>query len=249
VGDRADLIEVDSLDAFNVQRTWIEGELVAERGTTRLPPTAPTAVNKFVPQVIHPQALHVKATGTQLQVIEAIDGQLVTGRLQVQPKIVDDLVESDTTRDILKLVVVNRYAPAAPAVAFISGMGLARGAMASSVAHDSHNVIAVGVADDDVAAAVNLVMESGGGLAVASRAEQISEVLPLPIAGLMATGSCQEVGAAYQKLDAQVKQLGSGLRAPFMTLSFMALLVIPALKLSDLGLFDGAKFEFTPVLE
>lgn len=248
VGDPADFIEVDSLSEFHVLRTWIDGELVAERGKTLIPQTRPRAVNKFVPNEIHPQALHVPATGTQLKVIQAVDGQLVTGRLDVQPHIVDGLVESDPSRDILKLVVVNRYEPAAPAVAFIMGIGIDRGAMASSVAHDSHNVIAVGVADGDVAAAVNLVMESGGGLSVASRADEISEVLPLPVAGLMATGSCHDVAAAYQKLDAHVKQLGSQLRAPFMTLSFMALLVIPELKLSDRGLFDGGKFEFVELL-
>jgi adenine deaminase len=249
VGDPADFIEIDSLDGFHVLRTWIDGALVADGGEANIPRSTPTAVNKFVPNEIHPQALHVPATGTRLKVIQAEDGQLVTGRLDVQPHIVDGLVESDPSRDILKLVVVNRYEPAAPAVAFILSVGLDRGAMASSVAHDSHNVIAVGVADDDIAAAVNLVMQSGGGLAVASRADEISQVLPLPVAGLMATGSCHEVAEAYKKLDAQVKHLGSKLRAPFMTLSFMALLVIPALKLSDRGLFDGGKFEFVELLE
>jgi adenine deaminase len=148
----------------------------------------------------------------------------------------------------LKLVVVNRYQKAAPAVAFIKNFQLKRGAMASSVAHDSHNVIAVGVDDADIVAAVNLVMDAGGGLSAACAADGVKEVLPLPVAGLMATGSCAEVGAAYGKLDKLVKAWGSPLRAPYMTLSFMALLVIPALKLSDRGLFDGGKFEFTPLV-
>ena len=150
---------------------------------------------------------------------------------------------------MLKLVVVNRYQKAPPAVAFIKNFGLVRGAMASSVGHDSHNVIAVGVSDQDIAAAINLVMEAGGGLSAACAADAVADVQPLPVAGLMATGTCQEVGETYGKLDKQVKAWGSHLRAPYMTLSFMALLVIPALKLSDLGLFDGAKFEFTPLVQ
>jgi adenine deaminase len=120
--------------------------------------------------------------------------------------------------------------------------------MASSVAHDSHNVIAVGVSDEDIVSAVNLVMEASGGLSAACVAQKVSEMLPLPVAGLMATGTCEDVGAAYGKLDKLVKAWGSTLRSPYMTLSFMALLVIPALKLSDRGLFDGSKFEFTPLV-
>jgi adenine deaminase len=150
--------------------------------------------------------------------------------------------------DVLKLVVMNRYYKAPPAVAYIKNFGLQRGAMASSVAHDSHNVIAVGVGDEDIAAAVNLVMEAGGGLSAACAADRVNAVLPLPVAGLMATGTCEEVGAGYEQLDKLVKAWGSQLRSPYMTLSFMALLVIPALKLSDRGLFDGGKFEFTPLV-
>jgi adenine deaminase len=142
---------------------------------------------------------------------------------------------------------VNRYSTSPPAIAFVKNFGLHTGAMASSVAHDSHNVIAVGVTDDDLAAAVNAVMNAGGGLAAVSHRSGDHWVLPLPVAGLMATGPCGEVAHAYQELDAAVKQWGSTLRAPFMTLSFMALLVIPELKLSDQGLFDGKRFEFTPL--
>jgi adenine deaminase len=169
--------------------------------------------------------------------------------LEVPVQILHEAIHYNLEMDVLKLVVVNRYYKAPPAVAYIKGFGLRRGAMASSVAHDSHNVIAVGVGDEDIAAAVNLVMAAGGGLSAACTAEKVSEVLPLPVAGLMATGTCEEVGAAYGKLDKLVKAWGSPLRAPYMTLSFMALLVIPALKLSDRGLFDGGKFEFTPLVE
>jgi adenine deaminase len=162
--------------------------------------------------------------------------------------VINDAVHAQLELDILKLVVVNRYYKAPPSIAFIKNFGLRRGAMASSVAHDSHNVIAVGVDDGDIAAAVNLVMDARGGLSAACGAEGVAKVLSLPVAGLMATGTCQEVGAAYAQLDKLVKQWGTPLRAPYMTLSFMALLVIPALKLSDRGLFDGTRFEFTDLL-
>jgi adenine deaminase len=250
VGDPADFIEVDSLTQFNVLRTWINGELVAQHGHTTIARVEPKVVNKFLASRLDAANLEVLAPtspAAKLQVIEALDGQLITNRLPISPRIVGGHIHTGTERDILKLVVVNRYSHAQPAIAFIKNFGLRHGAMASSVAHDSHNVIAVGVSDADIATAVNLVMEAHGGLSAACAAEHVAEVLPLPIAGLMATGTCEEVGAAYGKLDKLVKAWGSKLRAPYMTLSFMALLVIPALKLSDRGLFDGAKFEFTPL--
>lgn len=248
VGDPADFIEVDSLSKFNVLRTWIDGQLVAEKGVTSIPRVEPKVVNQFVSTTIESAALAVPAEGESLKVIEALDGQLITNSLQHPPKVENGQVVSDTGRDILKLVVVNRYEAATPAIAFISNFGLKRGAMASSVAHDSHNVIAVGTNDDDLAGAINAVMEAGGGLSAVCKPEDLQLVLPLPVAGLMATGTCVEVAAAYKKLDQAVKSWGSPLRAPYMTLSFMALLVIPSLKLSDRGLFDGSRFEFTPLL-
>lgn len=248
VGDPADFIEVDSLKEFNVLRTWIDGQLVAEKGVTTIPRVEPKVVNQFVSSTLEPSALAVPAEGESLKVIEALDGQLITNCLQHPPKLANGQVVSDIERDILKLVVVNRYEAAKPAIAFISNVGLTRGAMASSVAHDSHNVIAVGTNDDDLAAAINAVMEAGGGLSAVCQAETQHLVLPLPVAGLMATGTCKEVAAAYKELDQAVKAWGSPLRAPYMTLSFMALLVIPSLKLSDRGLFDGSRFEFTPLL-
>lgn len=249
IGDPADFIEVDSLTNFNVRRTWIDGQLVAEKGETLIPRVEPPVVNQFVATHVQPEQFAVSAAkGQKLQVIEALDGQLITKRLAVDPLIIEDLAVSDPAHDVLKMVVVNRYSQAKPAVAFVKNFGLKTGAMASSVAHDSHNVIAVGVSDDDLAAAVNAVMDAGGGLAAVNHEDGDHFVLPLPVAGLMATGTCAEVARAYQELDAAVKDWGSKLRAPYMTLSFMALLVIPELKLSDLGLFDGGKFEFTPLL-
>lgn len=251
MGDPADFIEVDSLAAFNVLRTWIDGKLVAERGKTTIPRVEPRVINKFVANKIKAADIAVAApkdAAAKLQVIEALDGQLITNRLDILPKVEVGAVVNDIANDVLKLVVVNRYSKAPPAMAFIKNFGLKRGAMASSVGHDSHNVIAVGASDEDIVAAVNLVMDAGGGLSAACTAERVAKVLPLPVAGLMATGTCEEVGKAYGKLDKLVKTWGSPLRAPYMTLSFMALLVIPALKLSDRGLFDGRRFEFTPLL-
>lgn len=252
VGDPADFIEIDSLERFNVLRTWIDGQLVAENGTTAIPRVEPAVVNNFVSTRIAARDIEVSAPADstlKLQVIEALDGQLITNRLAFPVQVINETVNAQLELDILKLVVVNRYYKAPPAIAFIKNIGLRRGAMASSVAHDSHNVIAVGANDEDIAAAVNLVMEAGGGLSAACMADGIAEVLPLPVAGLMATGTCQEVGHVYAKLDKLVKSWGSSLRAPYMTLSFMALLVIPALKLSDRGLFDGTKFEFSDLLQ
>ncbi len=248
VGDPADFIEVDSLKSFHVLRTWIDGNLVAEKGKTTIPRVEPAVVNQFVATEVAAAELAVPESLGALQVIEALDGQLITNRLVVTPRTDNGQVIGDVEADLLKMVVVNRYKQAPPAVAFVKGFGLRRGAMASSVAHDSHNVIAVGVSDSDLAAAINAVMNAGGALSAICKAEGVEHVLPLPVAGLMATGTCAEVAADYQKLDAAVKDWGSPLRAPYMTLSFMALLVIPELKLSDLGLFDGGKFQFTPLL-
>lgn len=245
VGDPADFVEIDSLTEFNVRRTWIDGELVAENGKTLLPRIEPAVANNFVAREVRAEELALAAADAlQLRVIEAIDGQLITNSLSFKPKVHAGNIVSDVANDVLKLVVVNRYADAEPAIAFIKNFGLTRGAIASSVAHDSHNVIAVGVDDTDISTAMSLVMENQGGLSAASHKDGVAEALPLPVAGLMATGTCQEVGAAYGKLDKLAKEWGSPLRAPYMTLSFMALLVIPSLKLSDKGLFNGDKFEF-----
>ncbi len=248
VDDPADMILVDTLTDYNVQKTWINGELVAENGQTNLPRIEPEVANNFVARDVEAAELAWKDNGGEkLNVIGAIDGQLVTDPIEVDANVVNGQVIVDVEQDILKLVVVNRYAEAPVAISFIKGFGLKQGALASSVAHDSHNVIAVGTNDEDLADAINAVMQAGGGLSATCRSENASETLPLPVAGLMATGTCQEVGDAYGKLDKITKSWGSTLRAPYMTLSFMALLVIPALKLSDEGLFDGGKFEFTAV--
>ncbi|MGI4833915.1 MAG: adenine deaminase [Janthinobacterium lividum] len=245
-GDPADFMLVNNLIEFQVQQTYLDGELVAEQGQCRLP-AAPVAVaNNFHTRPVAPAALVAPAPlGPLVPVIECFDGQLITARrdlpLPLGPR---GNPNPDPAQDVCKLVVLNRYAPGAPpAVAFIKGCGLRSGALASSVGHDSHNITAVGCDDESLARAINLVVGAQGGLAaVGSGAEQL---LPLPVAGLMSDQPGPAVAAAYSALDEFAKStLGSTLQAPFMTLSFMALLVIPSLKLSDKGLFDGEKFEF-----
>ena len=239
-GDLADFMEIDSFQDFNILRTFINGEVVAERGRPLLPRTAPRIVNSFRARKKEVSEFSVKKAGDRMEVIEAIDGQLFTNRLRAAPRVSDANVVSDTDRDLLKMVVVNRYEDAPPAVGFVKGFGLQRGAIASSVAHDSHNIIAVGVEDEAVCRAVNLIVEHQGGMAVVCDSEE--RILPLPVAGIMTDQDGFQVARRYSELDGLAKALGSRLQAPFMTLSFMALPVIPRLKLSDKGLFDAEKY-------
>ncbi|MBN9400999.1 MAG: adenine deaminase ['Candidatus Kapabacteria' thiocyanatum] len=245
-GDPADFIVVDDVTKLTILETWIRGTCVASNGSTRILRVEEGTINKFGAGRIDAGALRLPATTDRVRVIEALDGQLVTNEVHASAILEDGALRSDPSTDVLKIVVVNRYTDAKPAVAFIRNIGLTHGALASSVAHDSHNVVAVGVDDADIAAAVNAVIDARGGVSV--HADGRTDVLPLPVAGLMSAADGYEVAAAYAALDGRVKrELGTGLRAPFMTLSFMALLVIPALKLSDRGLFDGSAFAFVDV--
>jgi adenine deaminase len=243
--DSADFIVVNNLEEFKVLKTYIEGILVAENGKTLIDSVKSSKPNFFTTEHFAVADLQVKPGKGLLQVITAFDGQLITGVETVKPKIENGFVVSDTMQDVLKMVVQNRYSKAVPAIAFIKNFGFKRGAIASSVAHDSHNIIAVGVSDEDIAAAINLVIEQKGGVAIAVGDEKL--ILPLPVAGLMSANDAYQVAELYHKLDRKAHEMGSNLRAPFMTLSFMALLVIPAMKLSDKGIFDGNKFAFTPL--
>lgn len=236
VGDPADFIEVEDLKTFRVRQTVIAGRVVAENGTAAFAHTRVAAPNNFSLSPVSPSDFAAGIPkGKHIRVIEALDGQLITNARKGKPG-----------GDIQKIAVVNRYHKAVPAVGFIKNFGLKKGAIASSVAHDSHNIVAVGVTDADIAHAVNLLIETNGGISAV--AETIEEVLPLPIAGLMSPARGEEVAAGYEKLDALAKELGSALTAPFMTLSFMALPVIPSLKMTDKGLFDGVAFTHVPVV-
>ncbi len=222
-----------------------EGKLLVDPGSWRIPtpPESPMHIDH-----IDREHLLVPAKGTNLRVIEVLEATLFTRQLLMRPKVENGLAVSDTERDLLKAAVYNRYVPGrAPAVGFVHGLGLKKGAIATSVAHDSHNVIAVGVCDGDIVSAVSALKRSGGGMAAAS--EGTVEILPLPIAGLMSPLSAPEVSEKLKKLKACAKNWGAKLENPFMALSFLSLSVIPELKLTDLGLVDVGKFTHVPLFE
>lgn len=243
-GDPADFIVVKNLVNFEVEKNYINGQLVAENGKTLIESQAAEVINNFncLPKVIE-DFIMPAAGAAKIPVIEALDGQLITNKLMLEPKIIAGNFVSDIDRDILKIVVINRYTEAPVAKAFIKNFGLKQGAIASSVAHDSHNIIAVGADDESICKVANLIIEKKGGIAAASN--QSKKIIALPVGGLMTNEDGYKVSADYTAIDEMVKkELGSTLASPFMSLSFMALLVIPEIKLSDKGLFDGKKFEF-----
>jgi adenine deaminase len=246
-GDDADLIVADSLENMKIHQTYIKGIKVAENGKTLIEAVKETPINRFETKIITPADISVPANGSTMNVIGAMDGQIVTKHLFMEANIIEGKVESDPEHDVLKMVVHNRYSPAKPAVGFVHGFGLKHGAIASTVAHDSHNIIALGTNDEAICNAVQQLIDNRGGITSVNSDKILT--LPLPVAGLMSVENGYEVAAKYKQLDGMVKQMGSKLSAPFMTLSFLALLVIPELKLSDKGLFNGNKFQFIPLFE
>lgn len=245
VGDNADFIEIDSLDDFKILKTYVKGVLVAENGQSFIQSINAPVVNNFNCSLKQPSDFKIKSEGDLIRVIEVLDGQLITHELQTKSLVKDGFAESNIEEDVLKIAVVNRYNDAPVATAFIKNIGLKSGAIASCVAHDCHNIVVVGTNDDDICKAVNSIIKAKGGISLATEHEEL--VLELPIAGIMTDLPAEEVAELYIKLDRRAKELGSKLRAPYMSLSFMALLVIPELKLSDKGLFNGKSFEFTDV--
>lgn len=252
-GDPADFIIVQDLEHFAVQETYIKGELVAKEGKSLVVSRESGVINNFNCKKKTAKDFEVNWNGeSEIKVIEALDGQLITNKLIYEPTVVNNKIISNAEKVILKIVVVNRYMDAPVAKAFIKNFGLKKGAIASSVAHDSHNIVAVGVDDESICLAVNKIIEKKGGVsaAVYYQSEDDNEtreevgIVALPVGGLMSNEDGYKVAEAYTKIDLMAKEMGCTLASPFMTLSFMALLVIPHLKLSDLGLFDGDKFEF-----
>ena len=242
-GDAADFIVVDTLEDFKILHTFINGIEVYDGKNSLVESVAASTPNVFNAEKLDAHQIEVPSEKGKLKVIEAFDGELITALKEIEPNIENGKVVSDLKNDILKIVVVNRYSNAKPAVAFINGFGFSEGAIASSVAHDSHNIVAVGTTDKDIAKAINLVVKEKGGVAAVSSNDE--KILPLQVAGLMSNNDAWDVAAKYHEIDEMAHRMGSKLRAPFMTMSFMALLVIPDLKLSDKGLFDGTVFSFT----
>ena len=241
--DDADFIVLEDLKKFKVLQTYINGELVAENGKSFVKSVPFEVLNNFNTDKKEIVDFRYQSTSKRIRVIEALDGELVTNEIHSDSLIEDGNLVSNIAKDILKLTVVNRYKNTAPSIAFIKNFGLKEGAIASSVGHDSHNIIAVGVSDEMITKAVNLLIKNKGGVCAVTAAEE--EIVSLPVAGIMSDKSAEKIGESYAELDAMAKQMGSKLRAPYMSLSFMALLVIPSLKLSDKGLFDGNTFKFT----
>ena len=242
-GDPADFILVDNLEKFKVLETYINGALVAKNGESFVKSVDFEVLNNFNTDKKKVVDFRFESSVNKIRVIEALDGELVTNKMEASSLIVDGNLVSNTETDILKMTVVNRYKNAKPSLAFIKNFGLKEGAIASSVGHDSHNIIAIGVSDEAICKAVNLIIENSGGICAVNAFEE--KIVSLPVAGIMSDLSAQEIGKSYAELDQMAKEMGSKLRAPYMSLSFMALLVIPSLKLSDKGLFDGNSFQFT----
>ena len=256
-GDAADFILVKDLEKFEVQKTYINGMLVAENGKSKIETIKAQPINNFSCSKKSPDDFEIRLmsekeiiganwfhadgpNGRSFPVIEALDGQLITNKILAAIEINESVLQTNIKDDILKIVVVNRYYDAPVAKALITNFGLRQGALASSVAHDSHNIVAVGTDDESICKAVNMIIEHRGGVSCVN--ENLEMIVPLPVAGLMSNEDGYHVAQQYSLIDKAAKDAGSTLSAPFMTLSFMALLVIPHLKLSDKGLFDGDSF-------
>jgi adenine deaminase len=243
IGDDADCIIVEDLKDFKTLQTYINGELVCDKGISKIENVEFENLNNFNTDKKEISDFRFESTAKQIRVIECLDGELVTNEIIENATIKNGNLISNIETDVLKMVVVNRYQNDKPAIAFIKNFGLKEGAIASSVGHDSHNIIAVGVSDEAICKAVNTLVDNEGGICAISNTEE--KVVALPVAGIMSDENAETIGEQYSELDKMAKQLGSKLHAPYMSLSFMALLVIPALKLSDKGLFDGVSFQFT----
>lgn len=244
--DYADFVMVDNLTDFNVQQTYINGRLIYNDGKSLIEKVKVDDINNFYQNFISKNDITIASidnSKVEVKVIDTLEGELYTKSLIASLPVVDGALVSDVDRDILKIVVLNRYQKAKPAVGFIRGFGLKQGAICSSIAHDSHNIVAVGTDDESIVKVVNAVVEAKGGMAYADN--EAVKILNLPVAGIMSDKSAEEVAASYRELLDFTRKSGSSMKAPFMTMAFMSLVVIPELKISDTGLFDVVKFEPT----
>ena len=243
-GDRADFAIVSDLEQFHVSETWIDGDCVYN-GSVQFSNPEAAPINHFTKSEVKNQDFEIRTDHDgllEVPVIVALDGELITEKHVETLQADQGLILPDPDRDILKIALINRYKKSPVSVGFIKNFGLTAGAIASSVAHDSHNIIAVGTDDESLRRVVQLIMDHEGGVAVAS--PDGDEILPLPVGGIMSSEPAEQVAEKYKHLTERAKAMGSKLQAPFMTISFMGLLVIPSLKMSDLGLFDGETFQF-----
>jgi len=241
-GDSADIVAVDNLTDFNVLKTYINGELVCDDKDVKFNSEHVELINNFVENIVSIEDICVTAESEKINVIEVLDGELLTFKKIIDATVENGLVISDTDKDVLKIIVQNRYEKVKPVIGFIKNFGLKKGAIAGSIAHDSHNLIAIGVEDSDLVTAINAIQKSKGGISVCDNGNV--ELLELPVAGLMSDKGGFNVAREYHALDEKVKELGCSLKAPFMTMAFMSLLVIPEFKIGDKGLFDGVNFKF-----
>lgn len=243
IGDPADMIVVNNLNEFNVEETYIDGILVSQNGKTLINSFHEAALNYFNASFVRSEDIRIIPERGMIRVIQIIEGQLVTEELLVEGKVENNNIISNISEDILKIVVKNRYSDASPAIGFVKGFGLEQGAIGSSIAHDSHNIIAVGADDLSIAEAINMIITTKGGISCVNKDDR--RILPLPFGGIMTGDNGFIVSSLYEQFDRMTKSMGCDLSSPYMTLSFMALLVIPSLKLSDKGLFDGINFRLT----
>ncbi len=241
-GDPADFIITREFRTMKIEETWINGEKVFANGEVLFNRVPPGCINHFVSSSVSPEDFRLLSDRPVQEVIVAEDGQLITRRESARLTVRNGEVLPDPENDILKIAVVNRYQKKRPAVGFIKNFGFKRGAVASSIAHDSHNIVVVGADDPSIARAVPRIMDERGGISVVHGERE--EILPLPIGGIMSDAEGEKVARDYERLNQIAKEMGCRMAAPFMLISFMALLVIPSLKMSDLGLFDADKFEF-----
>jgi adenine deaminase len=245
--DPADFIIIDNFNDFNILQTYIDGKLVAENNKSLIAVDKVQTINKFAAEKVLIKDFRIADIGKEVKIISAISGEIITEKLVGRPKSVNNNLVSDVDNDILKIAVINRYEKKKIALGFIKNFGLKKGAIASSVAHDSHNIVVIGCSDEEMARAANMIIKSKGGLVAWSYDQH--KCIPLPIAGLMTDKNGYKIAGDYLLLVALAKEFGSTLNDPFMTMGFMSLLVIPKLKLSDKGLFDCEKFQLTELFE
>jgi adenine deaminase len=243
IKDSADFIVIDDLKNFNVQETWIGGKKVFERNKVLFGYEKPESINNFHAGSIELKDLKIKMNGSKIRILRAYDGELFTGEEIMTPTVSNGEVITDPDRDMAKIVVLNRYRPAKPVIGFITGFGLKKGAFASSIAHDSHNLIAIGTNDEDILVAMNSLIRSKGGISITNGLD--TEVIKLEVGGLMSSDDPEVLAKAYASMNDKAASFCSSIKSPFMTLAFMALLVIPELKIGDQGLFNVTRFEKT----